>query len=71
VALSILLPFLCNISFRLSCTAQTLVLSYQSLLTVVLECVVVAGGRVKLLHYLSICELHIGVLPVKQSVVRG
>jgi hypothetical protein len=31
VALSILLPFLCNISFRLSYAAQTLVLSYQRL----------------------------------------
>jgi hypothetical protein len=44
VALSILLSFLCNISFCLSCAAQTLVLSYQRLLTVVLACVVVVGG---------------------------
>jgi hypothetical protein len=43
VALSILLSFLCNISFRLSCTAQTLVLSYHHLLTIVLARVVVAG----------------------------
>jgi hypothetical protein len=44
VALSILLPFQCNISFHLSCTAQTLVLSHQRLLTVVLACTVVVGG---------------------------
>jgi hypothetical protein len=57
VALSIL-PFLCNISFQLSCTAQMLILSYQCLLTVVLECVVVVVISVKLPHHLSICELY-------------
>jgi hypothetical protein len=56
VALSILIPFFCNISSRLSFTVQTLVLSYQHLLTVVLACVVVVGGRVKLPRNLSICE---------------
>jgi hypothetical protein len=54
VALSILLPFQCNISFN--CTAQKLVLSYQRWLTVVLACIVVAGGWVKLPRYLSICK---------------
>lgn len=44
VALSIPLLFLCNISFRPSYTAQTLILSYQRLLTVGLACVVVVDG---------------------------
>jgi hypothetical protein len=50
VTLRILLPFLRNISFRMSCEAQTLFMSYHRLLTVVLACVVVVGGRVNLLR---------------------
>jgi hypothetical protein len=41
VALNILLQFPCNINFHLSRTAQTLVQSYQRLLTVILACAVV------------------------------
>lgn len=33
VALDILLPFLCNISFGLSCTTQRLAMSYPRLVT--------------------------------------
>jgi hypothetical protein len=54
-AVVILLLSLCNISFRLGCTAQTL-FSYHCLLAVALTCVVVAGVGVKLPPHLSVCE---------------
>lgn len=43
MAFTLLLLFLCKISFLLRCTVQTLVLSYQSLRTVVLACLFTVG----------------------------
>lgn len=67
VALRILPPFLFNISFCLSCTAQTFILLYQCLFTVVLAWVIVTGRWVELPRYLSMYATVVA-LPAKQKL---